>query len=194
MPVPSLRCADAVCASASQRRRSGERAAGVHAIEWPTHAASVGRGTERADVPGMRCCCSCFGANGAARCDGVALVLMQAGRVSPARSSDGSLVNFRPNRRCCEHRYRRKWLYLRRACAVPMRVERPAHARNTRQSVVALSELMCLVCGAVAGRYGRPTRTARASRSWHGGELVTDATELPNGRPMPAARASRSWH
>ena len=43
-------------------------------------------GTERADVPGMRCCCSCFGANGAARCDGVALVLMQAGRVSPART------------------------------------------------------------------------------------------------------------
>ena len=88
--------------------------------------ASVGRGTERADVPGMRCCCSCFGANGAARCDGVALVLMQAGRVSPARSSDGSLVNFRPHRRCCEHRYRRKWLVsassLRWLCALPMRV------------------------------------------------------------------------
>ena len=86
---------------------------------WRSGSAVDASGTERADVPGMRCCCSCFGANGAARCDGVALVLMQAGRVSPARSSDASLVNFRPHRRCCEHRYRRKWLYLRRACAVP---------------------------------------------------------------------------
>ena len=113
--------------------------------------ASVGRGTERADVPGMRCCCSCFGANGAARCDGVALVLMQAGRVSPARSSDGSLVNFRPHRRCCEHRYRRKWLYLRQACAAPMRYALPP----------ASALLVCTQSS------GRPTRTARVSRSWH---------------------------
>ena len=35
----------------------------------------------------MRWCCgSCAGANGAARCDGVALVLVQADRVSPART------------------------------------------------------------------------------------------------------------
>ena len=102
----------------------------------------VGPGTEEADVPGMRCCGSCSGPNGPARCDVVALVLVQADRVSPARSrtavestsgpivaavsasslllrwsgsgfgasrsgiastqSDGSRVDFRPDRRCCE--------------------------------------------------------------------------------------------
>ena len=46
----------------------------------------VGPGTEEADVPGMRCCGSCSGPNGPARCDVVALVLVQADRVSPART------------------------------------------------------------------------------------------------------------
>ena len=56
-----------------QRRRSGAVLLQAAMADPRAQHASVGRGTERADVPGMRCCCSCFGANGAA-----ALVLMHA--------------------------------------------------------------------------------------------------------------------
>ena len=59
------------------------------AAEWPTHAHS----TRQSVVALKRLMClicggcgSCSGANGAARCDGVALTLVQADRVSPART------------------------------------------------------------------------------------------------------------
>ena len=52
------------CLTAAAERR---RMADIRAQHTP-----VGRGTEGADVPGMRCCGSCSGADGAARCDGVA--------------------------------------------------------------------------------------------------------------------------
>ena len=68
----------------------------------------------------VRCCRVCCRANGAARCNAVALALMQADRVSPARTRTAAESTTGPLRRRCEHRHRRKWLYLRRACAVPM--------------------------------------------------------------------------
>ena len=71
--------------------------------------------------------------------------------------------------RRCEHRYRRKWLYLRRACAAPMRYALPPHSgvapasscvgANGAAALVlmqaALSELMCLACAAVGAQFER---------------------------------------
>ena len=154
----SLRCADAVCASASQRRRTGELAAGVHAIEWPTHAHS----TRQSVVALSELMCLVCGA--------------VAGR--------------------CEHRYRRKWLYLRRACALPMRcgmryallaqrgvgaascrcwcapIECGPSAACTGELVTRLmclaSWLMCLVCGGAVAAALTRTRRSQMRRSGSG--------------------------
>ena len=68
--------------------------------------------------------------------------------------------------RRCEHRYRRKWLYLRRACALPMRcgmryallAQRGVGAASCRCwcAPIECGPLMCLVCaGTVAAALER---------------------------------------
>ena len=112
----------------SSLRRTGERAAGVHAIEWPTHAHST-----RQSVVALS-----------------ELMCLVCGAVAG----------------CCEHRYRRKWLYLRRACALPMRCGMRASCRcwcapiecgpSAACTGELVTRLMCLVCaGTVAAALER---------------------------------------
>ena len=57
---------------------------------------------------------------GAARCPVVALVLMQADRVSPARTRTAAESTTGPVAAAVSHRHRRSRSCLHRACAVPM--------------------------------------------------------------------------
>ena len=90
----------------------------------------VGPGTEEADVPGMRCCGSCSGPNGPARCDVVALVLVQADRGSPARSRTAVESTSGPIVAAVSTDIDGNGCYLRRACPVPMRYALHVLARS----------------------------------------------------------------
>ena len=158
-------------------------------------------------------CGSCSGANGAARCDGVASGIGAAscrcwcapdatewlywfwckppiGYRQHGLGRELSQLQARSCRRC-EHRYRRKWLYLRRACALPMRyallrhsgvgaascrcwcapIECGPSAACTGELVTRLmclvSWLMCLVCGgAVAAALERTAQPDATEWLW----------------------------
>ena len=69
-------------------------------------------------------------ANGAARCNAVALVLMQAGRVSPARTRTAAESTAGPIVAAASTDYDGNGCYLRRACPVPMRYALHVLARS----------------------------------------------------------------
>ena len=101
----------------------------------------VGRGTAEADVPAMRWYGSCSGANGAARCDGVALVVVQADRVSPARTRTAAESTAGPIVAAASTDYDGNGCYLRRACPVPMRYALHVLARSGIRAASSL--LLC---------------------------------------------------
>ena len=121
----------------------------------PQHA-PVGRGTERADVPGMRRCCRplrapistemVVSASSLHYADAVCATASERGR-SGQLAAGVHPVELRPI--CC--------------CA-----EWPTHAHSTRQSVVALKRLMCLAWYAVLWQLLWSERRSQMRRSGSG--------------------------
>ena len=191
------------CLTAAAERR---RMADIRAQHTP-----VGRGTAEADVPAMRWYGSCFGANGAARCDGVALVVVQADRVSPARTRTAAESTAGPIVAAASTDYDGNGCYLRRACPVPMRYALHVLARSGIRAASSL--LLCphrppmsvSQSGCFAFACARADCLhAQVLRTWcHSSCMcVPTARELPmccqcsrtRACAQQAHHASRSWH
>ena len=154
-----------------------------------------------ADVPGMRWCCgSCAGANGAARCDGVALVLVQADRVSPARTRTAAESTTGPVAAAVSHRHRRSRSCLHRACAVPMCYTRccltAASARPQRAPCVRCGAARCPAVALVLMQADRvsPARTRTAAESTSGPIVAAVSTDIDgNGLCVHRACTAAEW-